>query len=155
MTATRRRDVDLCHPCAQEGRCRIGVDDFRIVEPGTVVGEFRVPPEAMGREVAHGGWTAWVFDEFLGYCAETMGDWAVTSRLTLDYRRPVPIGADVVVTAHGTRASERHLDMTGEMRLASSGALLATATGLWIALPDAQQHYERALAWAATEGARG
>ncbi|WP_151772352.1 PaaI family thioesterase [Streptomyces abyssomicinicus] len=150
MTAMRAegdlvRDVELCERCEVRGACRIGVDDLRILPDGSVRGEFVVPEDAVGRRVAHGGWTAWVFDEFLGYAATALGSWAVTSELTVRYRRPVPIGSRVVVTAHGTLAGERRRVMRGEMRSADTGAVLAGAEGVWVELADVDGHYARAV----------
>ncbi|MFE6903568.1 PaaI family thioesterase [Streptomyces sp. NPDC057717] len=139
------RDVELCQQCEARGTCRVGVNDLRVLSDGTVRGEFVVPKDAVGRTVAHGGWTAWVFDEFLGYAATALSSWAVTSELTVRYRRPVPIGTRVVVTAHGTLAGEQRRLMRGEMRLAGTETVLASAEGIWVELADVDGHYDRAV----------
>jgi acyl-coenzyme A thioesterase PaaI-like protein len=148
-----RRDVPLCQQCLGRGSCRVGVDDLRVQDDGGVHGELVVPDDAVGLHVAHGGWTAWVFDEFLGYAATALGGWAVTSSLTIDYRRPVPIGTRVAVTAGGVAVGNRRLRMHGEMRAMGSGALLATADGIWVELADAEGHYERATRSGSARGA--
>jgi acyl-coenzyme A thioesterase PaaI-like protein len=141
----RVREVGLCDECALRGACRHGIDDLRLLPDGTTRGVFVVPKEAVGRAVAHGGWTAWVFDEFLGYTATALRAWAVTSELTIRYHRPVPLGATVVVTASGTLDGERRRLMHGEMRLAETDALMASAEGVWVQLADIEAHYERAV----------
>ena len=142
------RQAELCHACAISGACRQGIDDLRFLADGVATGTFVVPPQAVGHTVAHGGWTAWVFDEFLGYAASQLQGWAVTSELAISYRRPVPIGARVTVTVKGEVDGERRRLMGAEMRLAESGVLLAAAEGVWIALPDMAAHYERAVTFA-------
>lgn len=147
-----RRDVDLCQACERSGTCGVGITDLRVLDDGSVAGEFVVPDHARGMRVAHGGWTSWVFDEFLGLAATAQGVWAVTSQLQIDFRRPVPIGATVVVTARCASIAGRRMQMTGGMRLATTNAVLAEATGVWVRLPDADAHYARAAEWAAGEG---
>ncbi|GAA3649262.1 PaaI family thioesterase [Nocardioides ginsengisoli] len=140
------REFELCEACEIVGSCRQGIDDLRRQADGTVRGEIVVPSAVAGRAVAHGGWTAWVFDELLGYTANSLRGFSVTAELAVKYRRPVPLGARVVLTASGRMDGERRRLMRGEMRCVDTGGLLASAEGVWIELADADAHYARATA---------
>ncbi len=141
-----RRDARLCNTCLAGGHCRIGIDDLRFVA-GATYGEMAVPDGVEGHVVAHGGWTAWVFDEFLGTVPQANGVWAVTTELSIRYLRPVPIGARVSVRAWTESTAGARWRLRGEMRLLSPDTLLASAAGEWAVLPDADAFYARARAW--------
>ena len=100
--------------------------------------------------MAHGGWVAAVFDDFLGQLSVLHGQLHVTASITVDFAKPVPIERDVHIV--GTRGAYegRRLPMQAEMTLASSGARLASAHGIWVSrdLSHYQQHDE----WLAGQG---
>lgn len=45
--------------------------------------------------IVHGGWVAALFDEVLALAQRDAGVGGVTTRLTVRYRRPTPVGADL------------------------------------------------------------
>lgn len=91
------------HPSGLHLRVRTG--------PGlSVEGEFTVGPEHQGAAgLAHGGLLATAFDETLGYLLWLIGKPAVTGRLEVDYRRPVPVGTTLRIAAEVTGASGRKI----------------------------------------------
>lgn len=125
----------------------MGISDLHLTDEGAVNGRFLVPEEFKGHVVAHGGWIAWVFDETLGLLPRGLGEWGITSQLSIRYLRPVPIGAEIVMTAWLESKKDRTWTIAGEMRLAGAGTLLASAEGDWIVLEDPDVHYERAREW--------
>jgi acyl-coenzyme A thioesterase PaaI-like protein len=143
-TGHEQRNAPLCDSCAEARVCRMGIGDLSILPDRRAYGELVVPAEVQGHVVAHGGWTAWVFDEFLGYLSNALGPWSVTRELSVSYVRPVPVGSRVAVTAWLSGSSGSRREMRGEMRLLQKDTLLASAVGQWVVLPDAERHYTRA-----------
>jgi acyl-coenzyme A thioesterase PaaI-like protein len=87
---------------------------------------------------AHGGIVAAVFDDIMGYVLMVHRVPAFTGRLTVNYRAPVPVGADVTVRARVVRRDGRKLFMAAEMCPADDPAApICDAEGLFIAIrPD-------------------
>lgn len=104
------------------------------------------PPEYEGGPgVAHGGWIAAFFDDLLGRCVNGEGPASLTGELSVRFVKPVPVGPQLVGAARVRRREGRRRYVTGELELASSGALLATAHGVFI---DAHaDHFQRTAAW--------
>jgi acyl-coenzyme A thioesterase PaaI-like protein len=88
--------------------------------------------------VAHGGIGAAVMDEAMGWAMYAAGAWAMTARLEVRYRRPLPLDETISVGARVVRDRGKRLEATAELR-DSSGALLAQAKGLFLRMPDQQQ----------------
>lgn len=86
---------------------------------------------------AHGGIIAAIFDDVMGYVLALHRTPAFTGRLTVNYRAPVPIGADMCVRARLLERSGRKLSMTAEMTLptAPQRPVVCDADGLFIAIP--------------------
>jgi len=83
--------------------------------------------------VAHGGILCTILDEVMAWALVAEDNWGVTARLSVEFKRPVPVGT--ALRADGwIRHSRRRLVET-EARIvdASSGAELATATGVYVA----------------------
>ena len=77
----------------------------------------------------HGGITATLLDEAMAaYVNELTGKDAVTARMELRYRLPVPIGEPVKVVGTLLRKKGRLYEMKGELFLAD-GSLAAEAAG--------------------------
>ena len=100
-------------------------------------------------EVAHGGWIAAVFDDFLGQLSVLHGQLHVTASITVDFAKPVPIERDVHILGTRSEYDGRKLPMQAQMTLASSGARLASAHGIWVSRDIS--HYERHDQWLATQ----
>ncbi len=82
---------------------------------------------------AHGGVVAAVFDDVMGYVLVLYRVPAFTGRLTVNYRAPVPVGADVSVRAWLAERTGRKLLMRAEMTAGEQ--VLCDAEGLFIAIP--------------------
>lgn len=93
--------------------------------------------------VLHGGLTATLLDEALGWALFRHDIWAVTARLTVTYRRPVPIGAPLSVHGRIVRDRGRSLEAAGEIRDAAGG-VLAEAVAMFVRVrPAVQAEIER------------
>ncbi|WP_221776752.1 PaaI family thioesterase [Rhodococcus aetherivorans] len=124
----------------------MGIAEIRLDADDVVRAEVRMSEKMEGGPgVAHGGWTAAVFDEVIGQVPRLYGVLSVTKTLTVNYRRPVPIGRDLVVEAAVTARHDGRWELTGRLVLESTGAELATASGTWIERDPG--HFDRHRAW--------
>lgn len=86
--------------------------------------------------IAHGGVVAAAFDEALGALAVHHREPAVTASLQTQFRRPVPVGVTLHLTARIVGREGRKVWCTGEARLgAPDGPLAAEATALFLVVP--------------------
>jgi len=84
--------------------------------------------------VAHGGIAAAVMDEALGWAMYAAGAWAMTARMEVKYRRPLPLGEELIVRAEALRDRGRRLE--GEASISTaSGEVLAEAKAVFIRVP--------------------
>jgi acyl-coenzyme A thioesterase PaaI-like protein len=83
-----------------------------------VVGEFTVTEHHQGAPgLAHGGVVAAAMDEAMGFLLWLLQSLAVTARLEVDFRKPVPIGATIELEGEVEREEGRkiHARMTGKV----------------------------------------
>lgn len=103
------------------------------VEDGIVVGRARFgiayegPPGCV-----HGGFIAAAFDEVLGVTQSLSGQVGMTGTLTIRYRRPTPLNADLRFEGRVDSVSGRKVTTSG--RLLAGEQLTAEATGLFITI---------------------
>ncbi len=141
--------VALCGSCQRRDECRLGLTTEKLDDGGVAHFILTCPPDYEGGPgVAHGGWTAEVLDETLGHVSLLHGQMAVTGTLTIRYVKPVPLSRPLEATAWVDRVEGKKWFISGELRLASSGAVLAGATGVWVARDKAAHFggFERWLA---------
>lgn len=99
-----------------------------------IVGRFRMAREYQGGAgFVHGGIIALLLDEAMGKVNRFSDVRAVTAELTVEYRRPVPVEADIVVEAFNVRRDGRTLLHEGEIRDAA-GRVLAKGRGRFVAV---------------------
>lgn len=123
-----------CFGCGElnpEGlRIKFKVDGLKVT------GRFTGRKEHQGFPgVAHGGLAATVMDEAMGWAMYAVGAWAMTARMEVKYRKPVPLEEEVIVTAEVVRDRGRWLEAVSEIRSAS-GERLSEAKGIFVRLPD-------------------
>ncbi len=148
----KQPNVKLCESCSRSGVCRLGLTSERLIEPGASLTELVCGAEHEGGPgVAHGGWTAAVMDEVLGHLNLLSGQMAVTGELTVQFLKPVPIERPLELRAWCEGVDNGRRRNRGELRLASTGALLATAQGVFVER-DAS-HFERYRRWIASQDA--
>jgi len=105
------------------------------VEGRRVTGEFETRQAHQGFPgLAHGGIAAAAIDEAMGWAMYAAGAWAMTARLQVRYRRPLPLGERLEVSAEVVRDRGRWLEAEGRLRVVG-GPLVAEAKGLFIRLP--------------------
>ncbi|WP_448315871.1 PaaI family thioesterase [Streptomyces sp. CO7] len=98
----------------------------RAGEGVDVTAEFTVRPEHQGAPgLAHGGILATALDDALGSLNWLLRTISVTGRLETDYRRPVPVGSVLHITAEVTAVAGRKIYASAVGRLGGPGGPVA------------------------------
>jgi acyl-coenzyme A thioesterase PaaI-like protein len=144
--------VVLCGACKRLGRCRLGLAHEQLDASGVMHANIICPADHEGGpEVAHGGWTAAMLDEVLGHASLLHGQMAVTATLKVDFLKPVPIERPLEARAWIDKREGSRIYISGEIVLASTGVVLARATGIWVARD--YSHFDRHRQWLAEQDA--
>lgn len=99
-----------------------------------IIGRFRMSADYQGGPgFLHGGIIATLIDEAMGKVNRFSGARAVTAQLDVEYHRPVPVEADIVVEAWQAERVGRFLIHAAEIRDAA-GKLLASGRGRFVAV---------------------
>lgn len=136
----------FCAGCVPLGRCQFGVTSSQLSADG--VARARVWVSASmegGPRVAHGGWTASMFDEVLGQVPGLHGILAVTKTLTVHYTRPVPVNRWLRAESRVESRTVGSWEISGLLMLEATGAELARAHGTWV--ERTQRHFARHAEW--------
>lgn len=113
---------------------------FRRTGPRTVESRYRIDPELEGwTGVAHGGAQAGMLDEAMAHAAwahvgDDAGVMCVTTHLSVRYRRPVPVGAEVLVEAEVAADTGEELHIEARI-CAADREPLTVGTARWRKLP--------------------
>ena len=84
----------------------------------------------------HGGIVTALLDETMGWAIFHQGIWGVTARINVTFRRPVPLGVELIVSGAVTRDRGRAIETSGTLVRGSDGMLLAEADGLFLRMPE-------------------
>lgn len=90
----------------------------------------------------HGGYVAAAFDEVLGYVQSLGGNPGMTARLTVQYRKPTPLHAELRFEAELERVEGRKIFTQGRVR--ANGIVTAEAEGLFLSVD--RSRFEQLLA---------
>ena len=93
-----------------------------------------------GAGFAHGGILAVVLDEAMGKLSKLTEEKAVTAELKIEYRKPVPVGREILVEGWQEEEKGRNRFRVGEIR-DTQGNLLARGTGRFVTIDE--KHFER------------
>lgn len=133
----------VCFVCMRDrGNCRYGISrewfDGDVLHGEALLDE----SHEGGPQVAHGGAIAALLDEIMGNYVLSRGNLSVTKSLTVDFRRPVPIGRPVRLSArlHG-RDGDRW-SLAGAVLASGGGQVLASGHGVWVV--RGAEHWRRA-----------
>jgi len=85
--------------------------------------------------VVHGGILCTILDEVMAWSIIGRGVWGVTARMTVDFRRPVPVGCAIRAEGEVSHESRRLYRATGRIVDAATAEVLATSEGTYIAAP--------------------
>jgi acyl-coenzyme A thioesterase PaaI-like protein len=138
----------MCFVCGLDNP--IGLRLTFWVDGDTVWTEFTPAEEYQGYPgVLHGGITATLLDETMGRVAALRNLWMVTVKMELTYRKPVPLGQPLRITARMEELHGRRMTTVGEILL-PDGTVAVEAKGLYLRLPEERK--ERFLAELQAQG---
>ena len=101
-------------------------------------GNFRLGAEYQGGPgFIHGGIIATVLDEVMGKVCRFREVRAVTAELSIEYLKPVPVDADLVVEGYELEMKGRNLFLVGDIRDVS-GKVLARGKGRFVIISPKQ-----------------
>jgi len=101
--------------------------------------ELTLLPDFQGWEgIAHGGIVATILDEVMGWALAAADAWGFTAKMSIDYRRPVPVGTRIRGEGRLVERRKRLLTMTARLLDADTGVVMATADALYVAASAAQ-----------------
>jgi len=83
----------------------------------------------------HGGVISTLLDETMGRVLAQQNVWAMTGKLEIKFRKPVPLDQELTVIGEITRSRSQAYEARGEIRL-PDGTLLVEGSGVYIRIPD-------------------
>jgi acyl-coenzyme A thioesterase PaaI-like protein len=123
-----------CFACGE-----LNADGMRLVlhvAGDTCWTETTLAPVFQGWEgITHGGIVATILDEVMGWALASADSWGYTAKLTIDYRRPTPIGRRIRAEGRLVERRRRLLTTRAQLTDAETGEILATADALYVAAP--------------------
>lgn len=132
-----------CFGCGDRNPIGLHLKFFR--DGDAVVAKFTPQPIHEGYiHMIHGGIVATLLDEAMSWAVIDRGYLAVTARMEVRFRHPVPVGETLAVLGRVEGERRRAVEASGELR-DRNGDVLATATGLFLRVSEEQQR-----SWEAT-----
>ena len=83
--------------------------------------------------IAHGGIVCTILDEVMAWSLAATDSWGLTARMTVTFKRSVPLGRAVRAEGWVVRTRRRTIETAGRIVDEKSGELLATAEGTYVA----------------------
>ena len=109
---------------------------FYTDDDGRCIARFQPKPEHQGYPgQLHGGLTSALLDEVMGRVLITEDVWAMTGRLEIKFRKPVPLDQELTIVGELTRNRSRAYEARGEIQL-PDGTPLIEGSGMYIRIPD-------------------
>jgi acyl-coenzyme A thioesterase PaaI-like protein len=109
------------------------------VDPSGAWTELALDAQFQGWDaVAHGGIVCTILDEVMAWSVIGRGTWGVTARLNVAFRRPIVTGRPIRAEGWVVDGTKRACRTAGHVKDASTGEVLATADGTFVALPPDQ-----------------
>jgi acyl-coenzyme A thioesterase PaaI-like protein len=89
--------------------------------------------------IAHGGIVCTILDEVMAWSLAASENWGVTARMTVTFKRPVPLRVPIRAEGWMTRRRRRLVDTSARLVDARSGELLAAADAVYVAADEARK----------------
>ena len=127
-----------CFVCGAENPHGLNITVHQIGND-QVTAEFVAADRYRGwSEYLHGGVLSLIFDEMMGWLSRYMGHDAMTARLEVRYRKPVPLGSRLTFSAVLQRQIKGLLDIKLDA-LMEDDTVVAEATGRMMIISDQKQ----------------
>jgi acyl-coenzyme A thioesterase PaaI-like protein len=140
-TPDRERFEFAPHNCFACGTLNAGGLGLLLhVETGRSWVELELDSRFEGWEgIAHGGIVCTILDEVMAWALVGADNWGVTARISIDFRKPVPVGTPLRADGWITRSRRRVVDTEARIVDSVTGTPLATATGVYVAADAARK----------------
>ena len=135
---------DRCFGCGRDHPTGLHIQMFEADGELHVQGSFTVTEHHQGAPgLAHGGVISAAVDEGMGYLLWLVQSPAVTARLEIDYRRPVPVGSRLALDGRVERIEGRKIYASMQGRVDGELAVEARALYLKVEMEHFVPHAER------------
>lgn len=123
-------DHGSCFVCGKSNPKSIGVA-WQLMAGNQIFASFEFSEFQQGPPgFVHGGASAAVMDEAMGLAVFYSGYRVVTANLSIDYRKPIPLGQPITIRAVVSGKTERRILALGEIFL-SDGSVAVSAKGIY------------------------
>ncbi len=114
-------DDDFCFACGSKNPLGLRLT-FRMREDGRLETRFTPQPHHQGfRGILHGGIAAAIVDDLMSnHGSRLTGRYYLTAELTVRYRRPLPIGEELVATSRLVNHRHRLMELEAEITIADN-----------------------------------
>ena len=89
--------------------------------------------------IAHGGIVCTILDEVMAWALVDHDLWGVTARMTVEFKRPVPIGRRIRAEGRVVGVRRRVIDAEGVLIEPDGGEVLARAEATYVGAPEARK----------------
>lgn len=125
----------MCFVCGIENPIGLKLA-FYTDDEGRCITRFRPRPEHQGYPgQLHGGIISTLLDETMGRVLATQDVWALTGRLEIIFRKPVPLDQELTIVCELARSRSRAYEARGKIQL-PDGTTLIEGSGMYIRVPD-------------------
>ena len=102
--------------------------------------DLSIPAKFQGwNEIAHGGIVSTILDEVMAWSLVDADNWGLTARMTVDFKRPVPLDRPIHAEGWITQARRRIVTTAGQITDSATSEVLATAEATYVAAPEARK----------------
>lgn len=99
--------------------------------------ELVLPDRFQGWEdIAHGGVVCTILDEVMAWALVDHDMWGVTARMSVEFKRPVPIGRRIRAEGRVVRVRRRLVEAEGVLLDIADGTLLARSQATFVGAPE-------------------
>ncbi len=102
--------------------------------------ELELPDRFEGWQgIAHGGIVCTILDEVMAWSLARTDSWGFTARLSVDFKRPVPIAVPIRAEGRLVRSRRRLQETEATLVDRRDGTVLAAATAIYVAAPSGER----------------
>jgi uncharacterized protein (TIGR00369 family) len=137
MSVAKQPGSKMCFVCGVDNPIGLHLDFW--MDDEQVWTEFTPGPQHQGWPgVLHGGIMATLLDETMGRAAFLRKLWMVTVKMEMTYRKPVPLGEPLKITARIEELRGGRMIAVGQILL-PDGVVAVEARGLYLRIPEQQK----------------